>query len=110
MEQITSLQQLRNYFAEQPKETWCTFKVTNHKGQHCALGHLIKDGVNMQLFENGSIGEPLRQIGVDAGKLVMVNNGESMENPEKDPQSAVLAYIDSLINKSQWKAILNAPR
>lgn len=101
MDQITTLQQLRNYFAEQPKETWCTFKVTNRKGQHCALGHLIKGEINVQLFENGNMLATLNKIGVDANRMVVVNNGESMENPEKDPQAAVLAYIDSLINKSQ---------
>lgn len=101
MDQITTLPQLRNYFAEQPKDTWCTFKVTNHKGQHCALGHLIKGEINVQLFGLGYMWYALKQIGVDAGKLVMVNNGESMENPEKDPRGAVLRYIDSLINQSQ---------
>lgn len=82
-----------NKFESIPEEEWCTDKITDNSGRHCALGHCIENDK-----ETISLSELIwSNLGCSAA-TINDNHNKSFNQPT--PKQRILAALKYIKNKA----------
>jgi len=81
-----------DFFSKIPENKWCTRQITNHLGQHCALGHCQYLGIYNVLIDIAS-GHNI--------SISSVNDGLDRNYPQPTPKQRILAALHDIKNKQQ---------
>lgn len=98
--EITTLKDLREFFAGIPEDQW-TVGTLEENGRKCAIGHINHHftGFSDDFNKTGPL---LEELGISISEIVIANNGGCgiYSEPEGDSKAKhrTVAHLDMLIN------------
>ncbi len=89
--QITSVQDLIQFFSGIPDDRWCVGQLFDDRGGRCAVGHICSG------IEESTLNQPFSILPSNGITLSWVNDGRQGYRELGDtPKARVLAYLRSL--------------